>query len=564
MITSFTGNVHRPLPLYWVLCGLAIGALAFFSPVELQGQVGRGCHVFRQCPNGYSCHPIIQRCYNSPRRAGQPCSAGYSCGSGLRCEAGSQRCRGPGGVGDSCHATRPCGRGLQCEAGSQRCRAPGKLGDACHATRRCGDGFNCQTVTQKCVSEPLNLNSSALCSSIRVPGLATAARDAGATMSYGAGSTGAFGGAASIETGAVYGQDGEFGCFATVCHGISLDASVSNFASLGVYRSWRDFSGASIVTQQGVSTPFIRVGPGFTTGQVLSVNGQLVGSANSFSIGAGISPVPFQVGALSCYTVVAQANERINALSSRVNNARAQSSATAQQPTPRVNPTPQPRNRQPPAPARLPTSGFVRIQNRWKPAEYLHNERGTLVSGQIQSAWWSAQWIVEPVQGTSFVRLRNRWKPNEYVHIERGPARSGPIDMRWWSAMWSVEPVRGTQFVRIRNRWKPNQYLHIERGRLEAGAINQNWWSAQWSLRTGREEEEDNASPAETAALSASLAGPMCTMTTDTPPEQFVGGVHRNADIDTQTSCTSTVCPLPREEPASLTKRLWRKLFADL
>jgi hypothetical protein len=39
-----------------------------------------------------SCQPGVQKCYNSPRQAGEPCVAGYPCGSGLACAAGSQIC----------------------------------------------------------------------------------------------------------------------------------------------------------------------------------------------------------------------------------------------------------------------------------------------------------------------------------------------------------------------------------------------------------------------------------------------------------------------------------------
>jgi hypothetical protein len=65
-------------------------------------KAGDGCSVFSPCKGAYSCQPIIQKCYNSPRREGQPCSAGFSCGAGLRCVAGSQRCvsanTGPTGI----------------------------------------------------------------------------------------------------------------------------------------------------------------------------------------------------------------------------------------------------------------------------------------------------------------------------------------------------------------------------------------------------------------------------------------------------------------------------------
>lgn len=83
------------------LIGVAL-ACASSTPRVVDAQVGRGCSFLNQCSRGYSCQPIIQKCYHSPRREGEPCSAGYSCGSGLRCAAGVQRCvkqnAGPTGV----------------------------------------------------------------------------------------------------------------------------------------------------------------------------------------------------------------------------------------------------------------------------------------------------------------------------------------------------------------------------------------------------------------------------------------------------------------------------------
>jgi hypothetical protein len=127
-------------------------------------------------------------------------------------------------------------------------------------------------------------------------------------------------------------------------------------------------------------------------------------------------------------------------------------------------------------------TGLIRIQNRWKPTQYLNNEKGYITSGKIESGWWSAMWTLQKVSGTNFYRIKNRWKPTQYLHIEHGKLESNTIHAGAWSAMWSFEKVSGTNFYRIRNRWKPTQYIHIERGRLESGTIHAGAWSAMWTL----------------------------------------------------------------------------------
>jgi len=129
-----------------------------------------------------------------------------------------------------------------------------------------------------------------------------------------------------------------------------------------------------------------------------------------------------------------------------------------------------------------PVPGYVRIQNRWKPSEYLAVQQGPLVSDpSVQEGWWSAMWTLEPVPGTEFHRFRNRWT-GVAIHCEDGPVTAGEIEPGWWSAMWVLEPVPGSSFHRIRNRWK-GTYLHTENGRLELGEIEPGWWSAMWVVR---------------------------------------------------------------------------------
>lgn len=122
---------------------------------------------------------------------------------------------------------------------------------------------------------------------------------------------------------------------------------------------------------------------------------------------------------------------------------------------------------------------FVRIENRWRPSEFVHVEHG-LAFGPIQPGWHSAQWVIERTEDGYF-RIANRWRDTDYLHVENGRLESGPILPGWHSAMWVIEPAE-QPYVRIRNRWRPEQYIHVERGRLRAGRIQPGWHSAMWLI----------------------------------------------------------------------------------
>lgn len=273
-------------------------------------QAGQGCSVFAQCPNGYSCMPLRQVCHrDGGARANEACQAGYGCARGLACEAGSQVCRAPGQVADPCHATRPCARGLSCQPGVHQCfHAPRKAGEPCVAGHGCGEGLYCQSFLQKCVAKTVEYRGQSACNSLRVQATAEDAKRANLTLSFSAGSSGGAGAYVSYETGLVYGNNGEFGCFATACAGNQSNVSVGNFANMGITSNYADFTGFSVVTNQGVDTPFLKLG--FQTSQVFSAQAprrigdiaknRLVGTTSGLSFGVGLSPVT--VGSAICYT----------------------------------------------------------------------------------------------------------------------------------------------------------------------------------------------------------------------------------------------------------------------
>jgi hypothetical protein len=61
----------------------------------------------------------------------------------------------------------------------------------------------------------------------------------------------------------------------------------------------------------------------------------------------------------------------------------------------------------------------------------------------------------EASQQQEFVRIKN-FAANTYLHIQNGPLTCSGIDNGWWSAQWELVPVNGTSNFQVRNRWKNN------------------------------------------------------------------------------------------------------------
>lgn len=81
--------------------------------------------------------------------------------------------------------------------------------------------------------------------------------------------------------------------------------------------------------------------------------------------------------------------------------------------------------------------GFFRIRNRWK-GTYIHIEYGKLEASDIPPGSWSSQWIIQKVPGTNLVRIQNRWKPDLYLHNNWEILECATIETEWKSAMWEL------------------------------------------------------------------------------------------------------------------------------
>ena len=133
----------------------------------------------------------------------------------------------------------------------------------------------------------------------------------GAAVSFGLGQSASAGISGTMELGAVYGANNEFGCYVSLCLGGESDLNVNAFGNIGIWNSWDDFKGLSVMFSEGVSFPFFEVG-GFSTAQVLNTEADFIGSVNSISFGLGLSPV--DIGAYMCCTSVLDSDDPLTSL----------------------------------------------------------------------------------------------------------------------------------------------------------------------------------------------------------------------------------------------------------
>jgi hypothetical protein len=140
----------------------------------------------------------------------------------------------------------------------------------------------------------------AVCDALYSPGLANSAKAAHRARTFGLGVGIAAGASASVETGVYYGENGEYGCYTSVCSGVVTDVSIEISASFG------DFTGIAALTGDGFD---LSVGVGYgVAGYTQSVSfdgaGHVVGTVQQTSLGVGLSPIA--LGVSSCDTTLTQ------------------------------------------------------------------------------------------------------------------------------------------------------------------------------------------------------------------------------------------------------------------
>jgi hypothetical protein len=125
-----------------------------------------------------------------------------------------------------------------------------------------------------------------------------------------------------------------------------------------------------------------------------------------------------------------------------------------------------------------PTVSFVRLKN-FANSTYLHNQDGPLNCSKIDFNWWSAQWEIIPVTGTSNFQIRNRWK-NNFISTENGNLLSDNGQSA--KAMWQIEETGTGSVYYIRNV-ADNSRLVLQNGQLRSSSgFNSNDAAAQWII----------------------------------------------------------------------------------
>lgn len=124
---------------------------------------------------------------------------------------------------------------------------------------------------------------------------------------------------------------------------------------------------------------------------------------------------------------------------------------------------------------------YYTIQNRWK-GTYLY-DAGANVGYGTTVANNTYRWEKVMVDGryTQFKNLGT----GEFMHVENqtGSVQSGAINTAWASAQWTPEYIDGTWF-RIRNKWQPTNIVNVEgqTGSAQYSGAQDSFYSAQWKL----------------------------------------------------------------------------------
>jgi cysteine-rich repeat protein len=257
------------------------------------GGAGDGCSGIGQgsCADGLVCD-FLRVCRHDPPRLDEPCGIGVPCADGLFCQGFTQVCKEFRTVGEGCSAFNPCMEGLACDP----C-----FTDGCDYPLQCFPNANDGAIDQQ------------TCLTLYSPGQHQLANDAGLAMTWAAGDAAAAGIAESQEFGVVYGPDGKYGCFTTLCGGVSIDVSISAFVSVGFYTRYDVVAGSSTSFVEGVGAGVVS----FSTSQIYARNSldpfDIVGFpldpiGTEDQLALTISPddivIPFNPGVYVCETVV--------------------------------------------------------------------------------------------------------------------------------------------------------------------------------------------------------------------------------------------------------------------
>jgi hypothetical protein len=82
------------------------------------------------------------------------------------------------------------------------------------------------------------------------------------------------------------------------------------------------------------------------------------------------------------------------------------------------------------------------------------------------------------------VRIESELVRTKALNIETSDAAAAsPSPDGWFSAKWVLEPIDRGNLFRIKSYWKPSLFLNNETGALQASEIQDGWYSAQWYFK---------------------------------------------------------------------------------
>jgi len=124
------------------------------------------------------------------------------------------------------------------------------------------------------------------------------------------------------------------------------------------------------------------------------------------------------------------------------------------------------------------TQGFLKFKNVFNNT-YINIEKGPPVCSSINNGWWSAQWQLMPVPGTSYFNIKNKWK-GSFIDIERGYITVS-LNAQSPGSMWSMEPTQDPNIFKLKNA-KTGGYLSLVSNNLVVSNNTHNDFSSAWRL----------------------------------------------------------------------------------
>lgn len=104
---------------------------------------------------------------------------------------------------------------------------------------------------------------------------------------------------------------------------------------------------------------------------------------------------------------------------------------------------------------------FARIKN-FATNTYLNTQPGSLVCSNIENGWWSSDWEIITVQGTSNFQIKNRWK-NNFISSGNGMLTD---DANNKATMWAIVETNLPNVFYIKNI-ADNTRIYLENGALK-------------------------------------------------------------------------------------------------